>query len=317
MGIFDFLFNSKQKNAHQEPKSPREEIEISEWDDENYYISLDVYDYRGKAYYSPNKKYMASGDKKRVALVDAEHKSVLFVYDIFKNVDFTSIQVTDHPYVLVRDIIGLADNRGNDFYVLNKHSDIVFKSNINAHIHSMGISEDCKYAAVQIGSECEIIVYDIEHQKQIRKWIPVTRLCTGIKIDSSNMIIALTKFDEEYKYTFNGDFLDQQKWYEYRKNCSIPSLQLDVAYESIDFLFEIQSDKQLISDYYEAFSIINSALENGVNPKEKAQAYRKIGEVYDKFSEYENALENYKMAISFDEKVGVKGRINVLEKATK
>ncbi|HHY74082.1 MAG TPA: tetratricopeptide repeat protein [Bacillus bacterium] len=315
MGIFDFLFKSKQKNAHPEPKSPQEEIEVSEWDNEYYHISLNEYDYRGKAFYSPNKKFIASGNKNRVVFVDVENKTVLFDYDIFKNVDFTSIRVTDHPFILVRDIISIGDNLTNDFYILNKRSDIVFRSNVNAHIYCMGISSDGKYACIQTCNECEIIVYDIELQKIFHKWIPtINGLTSEINVDPFNMIITLSQYGENFDYTFKGDFLDQQKWYEYRKNCSIPTLRLNVAYEIIDALFKTPKNEQLLSDYQEALSIIDSALEIGVYDKDRAFAYRKIGEVYDKVVDYKNALENYKKAISLNEKVGVKRRINTLEK---
>lgn len=160
---------------------PINDYEISTLGD-SLYINIPLHNFQGKAVHSPNGQYLLAGNNHMIALLDTDCDHLMYVYDIFNRVDDSTLVVTDHPFILVRDIVSLGSNRQNDIYLLNHRSDILFKTSVDANVYKLAVSENGKFIAAQTLDD-KIRLFSVEDKHEIAVWKTPKKVAIDLSID--------------------------------------------------------------------------------------------------------------------------------------
>ena len=168
------------------------------------YIFVPAFNFNGIATFSPDKRYFIAARNQMIALVDTVREHLVFTNDIFHNVDYSTLVITNHPYILVRDIISNGRNRQNDIYLLNDRSDVLLKVSVNAHIYRLTVSDNGKFVAAQT-LDNKIRLFRVDDWREIANWNTPKKVAIDLKIDLTTEEVRM--FDHQnniYSYSFSS-----------------------------------------------------------------------------------------------------------------
>lgn len=203
------------------------------------------------------------------------------------------------------------------FYAYDKTGKELISNRFSANLKDNCISSDGKFAACTLCNSNSkdgglLAVFDLEKGVLIKRIYPEDDAGTLLEISSDERTITFNygKFGQ-FRYSFNGMFLDKEKWYQ-------AHLERGSAFDLLYIAEERLRDKNT-PDTETAkgiIAILNKALGKGLGQykKEEAKAFRFIGEAYELMSELEKAKENYERALCIDPKIGIKRHLESLKK---
>lgn len=169
---------------------------------DSIFLSIPKYKFMGMVTHSPNKRYYASGINNLLALVDTDNDHLMFIYDIFKRVDTSNIVVSNHPLIVIRDIVSIRPNRQNDIYLLNHRSDILLKVSIDANVYKLVVSDNGKFVAAQT-SDNKIRLFSVDDMREIAIWKTPKIVAIELMIDLNfNEVRMLDHQNHVYSYSF-------------------------------------------------------------------------------------------------------------------
>lgn len=318
IGLFN-LFKKGSVKAAQKPKV-KNDLTISEYTDGDYFISIDSKDFFGKAVSSPSGKYLISAHKKDLVVVDHRKKELVYEYTFKGNLSSFDLLITDDLYFIVIDI-GNSQELVNEFFCFGPNGKPVIKKKVNANVQTFGISDDRRYVCCQNANNSDhpdggsLLIFDTETNELLHRWVPETGWADYYTFETKEKNIILHYDDKgQYRYTFSGELVDKEQWDQTRLGTLNGYQLIDIAEEKINSL-ESSSNKQLqLSDYQPVIELLAAAVEKDISPYQNAMAYRRLGEIYHTHNDNINALENLKLAIENNPKIGVKRMISKLEK---
>lgn len=215
---------------------------------------------------------------------------------------------------------GRYDGLVNEIYCFGPNGRPLIHKRVDANIQSIGISDDRKYVCCQNANNRDhpdggsLLIFDIESNEIIHMWMPVTGWADSYTFNTKNKIIILHyKDSEDYRYTFSGELLDQDKWQEERPKRMNGYQLLEIANEQIDELESAENEPEL-KDYQSSIDLIHSAAEKDISPYQKSLAYKKLGEIHLKFNRKSEALAYFQKAIFNNPNIGLKRKVSQLEK---
>lgn len=112
-----------------------------------------------------------------------------------------------------------------------------------------------------------------------------------------------------YKYSISGIFLDEDKYTVFAESKLVGKKAFMAAKKHLKNL-----DSTNINDYSNVLSLLQRSLQDVLMDKEKANVYRCIGDIQYRCGNKLIALNAYKNALSFNDKVGVKTIFKQLQK---
>ncbi len=244
---------------------------------------------------------------------------------------------------------------GSTFFAFNKEGNILIQQKGGMSIYNNNaISSDGKFAACMIDSYLHF--FDLELCSL--QWKIKSATLGGCsfssgsyyRVDAENRLLFLQcrNNDLSYRYDFEGNFLDKEKWEEDKVAYATPSelyyivkehltiegsaISPNKADELISLLNRALAAKEtdhnpnlkaqiyeMLGEVYETQNEIDQAIGNyewalSLEPEHKAYIYRKLGEAYESQYKIDQAIENYEMALHCNPKVGVKRKLDKLNK---
>jgi len=249
------------------------------------------------------------------------------------------------------------DNLGNTFYAIDKNGNTLIQYKFEETVSKNAISQDGNFAVCDCGGF--LYFFDINSSSLIWKIKPRCGSGYACIIDVEKKQLHIKYLDERvYRYDFEGNFIDKEKWEEERITYgTIDELYLiakellsaiakkhstaagspisqDIADRVLSVLNHALTAKEIdqypkyksifyrmLGEVYEFQYDTDRAIENfewalqfEQNPLETAKIYRLLGEVYESRYDIDQAIKNFESALQLNPKVGVKKRLNNLEK---
>ena len=114
-----------------------------------------------------------------------------------------------------------------------------------------------------------------------------------------------------FRYSFEGNFLDKEKWETERIKYMSAYEISDIAKERFKEKKNSMNEKIAI----EIISLFELALEKDLDkyPNEKARIYRTIGEIKELLGKIPEVIHDYEIALKHNEKVGIKHHLKILK----
>lgn len=206
------------------------------------------------------------------------------------------------------------------FHVISPTGAPLVRQRTRANLENCGISEDGRFAVCQtLFSHCEahsgkLFFFDVGTRSLLWRKEPATGRTTHYRFDTANRILWLcVGDDQEYRYTFDGKFLDEEKWrVELSRRRTREASGYDLLSAAEQKLKELEIGNKPIEEYGEAESLLRRALEQRVSPYTAGQIHRHLGEIAEKAGRLEDAISAYEDALRMNPKVGVKKRLEKL-----
>jgi hypothetical protein len=226
-------------------------------------------------------------------------------------------KVSNQGFFVINDWMFKGDLTGT-FYAFDISGKKLIRYKVSANLGKSGISNDGRYAVCQTyDSKTEdgnkIFLFDLIKQELVWKWEPKTGWADNYCFDVDNKILSLVgETGKSYRYSFDGNFLDSEKWEEERLESANGYELLNIAVEKRRHLESINANLA-VND--EVIPLLKKALDMGVSEYCQATIHRELGEAYQKLGMITEAIKNFEKAISLNPKIGVTKRLKSLKEA--
>ena len=182
-----------------------------------------------------------------------------------------------------------------------------------------------QYIICQLGNSnsqdaSTVAMFDVLQGRLLWQKVPEIWVADYFELDIQNEIIcfgykywSLSDEQEEikFRYKLDGTFIDYEAWYSFRLRQGNGFQILEIADEkSKQICYENTNDVTALLELY--FLAAERLIEH---PYFCSNVYRKIGEIYERVNSIEKAIENYKIALELNPKVGVKRKLKNLEES--
>lgn len=224
-------------------------------------------------------------------------------------------KVSDQGIFVINDWM-FGEGLKNTFYAFDTIGKKIIQHKVTANLDKPGISTDGRYAACQTYySDTEdgnkIFFFDLVRKELVWKCEPKTGRPDDYYFDIENKILHLLyKTGGDYQYSFDGEFLDSEKWeQEYQKTSNGYEL-FNIAVEKKQHLEPGNADSP---SYDEIISLMKKALDRGVSEYYQALIHRELGEIYQRQGRIYEAIHHFEKAISLNPKIGLKKAVKILK----
>lgn len=202
------------------------------------------------------------------------------------------------------------------FYAFDVKGKQLIRHKCEANLYNNGLSNDGQYAVCQTahsGREDgnKLFFFSLQEKRLVWKCEPETGWAKDYRFDTAQQTLYLL-YDEgrSYRYSFDGNFLDAERWGKERINFVSGYELLTIAEAKRQQLESANADLSL---YDEVIGLLKRALDKGVSENTQARIHRNIGEIYYKRGENSEAVKHFETAMSLNPKVGVKKLLEKLK----
>lgn len=203
------------------------------------------------------------------------------------------------------------------FYTFNKEGKFIIQQKVNANILNTSISPSGNYAIFQTANNNEdgdgnkLFLFKLNPVKLFWKLSPPFWATNYFFDEESNILKLEHDHQERYKFSFKGEFLDQEKYYTNR-------LKLATGYELLTITKEkyvdLQNQNATSEKYLEIIPLFQKVVKSNISDYTKAQAYRMMGEVYLNNKDKNAAIQSFENALTYNPNVGIKRLYEKLKK---
>lgn len=209
-----------------------------------------------------------------------------------------------------------SDELVGDFIVLDKNGNIIFKRHVLANLGICAINSDSTITLFETylsesKDSNKIFVVDLI-KKEIISSFEKEYSFKEIYFDLDNNQLILISNSDKYIYDYYGNLKNEE---EIEENL-FKSSKIKETILYLDKLSSINLEKYLSSPKY-------LTITNEINNKSReldtwlkrdlARIYKRLGEYYEKTGDLQNVIEFFEIALSLDEKVGVKRKLEKLK----
>lgn len=210
-----------------------------------------------------------------------------------------------------------SDKVGAKLYVYTPNGELTFSHKFSANIKSMGISDNGQYVIIQLyNSDTEdsakSILFDTSNKRIISRFDPIS--FGNVKHYEFFMNEGFIQFcyssGRKYLYTFDGTFLDYERYDKERiEDASATDLVMIVR-------------EKMQSPSPEKLPVLLELIERAFSMGLKGfhdyspTAFRLKGEILEAMNNRTEAISSYKKALELNPKIGVKRKLQQLEKET-
>lgn len=312
------------------PKTIKKETEVkfSKVKFDNDFLSIIEPHFFGEFSHSENKKYiLAWNDYDPISRIGGYRESgngcFILIYEnkiILKG----SVQrpndgkVANNGNFIIADWLFSGDLNGI-FYVFDITGRFLIQQKVNANILNTYISPSGNYAIFQTAHNNEdedgnkLFLFNLDPIKLLWKLTPPF-WATNYFFDEENHILNIEHDHQEtYQYSFDGEFLDQEKYDANR-------LKLATGYELFSITKEkyvdLKAQNEIPEKYLEIIPLFQ-VVKSDISDYNKAQAYRMMGEVYLNSHHEKEAINSFGNALIYNPNVGIKRLYEKLKKENK
>lgn len=210
------------------------------------------------------------------------------------------------------------DKLAGRVYVFDSKANLLLQSRVKANLLNSGISDNGLYICFQTccadhEDGNSLFVYDVGAAKLISQITLPCSWASSYKFDEAKQIIHLIMANgRSYRIAFDGSFLDKDRW-TYDRECEATGVE---ALELAKAKFSTINSK-VFRDYEGVNVLLNRALSVSLADRMKARVNRLRGEIYLNCDDINNAIKFFEIALSFDEKVGIKAKLVKLKELHK
>lgn len=209
------------------------------------------------------------------------------------------------------------NRRHGIFYAFDENGTLLLKKDFNLNLINNGISNNGQYAVCQAANSDheddggKLFFFDLNEKKILWKKHMETGGANWYKFDTEKEILYLIYNGGcEYRYTFEGEFIDQEK----RLNDMLMS---DIGYEFLDAIKEIREQIEngnISYTYNDVIIMLSKGSKRFKDPDTRARIHRNIGEIYHAEGLTTDSIFHLERAYELNPKVGVKRLLGQLKK---
>jgi tetratricopeptide (TPR) repeat protein len=217
-------------------------------------------------------------------------------------------KVSDQGVFILNDWMFKVEQIGT-FYAFKPNGQKLIQHKFNANLYNNGLSKNGKFAVCQTANSDnedgnKLSFFDLDKQKLMWKIEPIPQWANNYGFDVEKEILSLFyENGRTYRYDFNGNFLDSEKWEKEQFESANGYELFEMAMEKKE---ELKSRIANLSTYNEFISLMKKALEKGVSEYYQSLIHRELGETYQKIGILAEAIYHFEKAISLNPKIGVK-----------
>jgi tetratricopeptide (TPR) repeat protein len=284
--------------------------------DKDGFITIESTDFFGQYHKSRNGVYIIawvdySREPDLGKYVLLERKQIIFQGNLKRPNDG---KVADNGNFILNDWLFGSGTQG-DFFAFDKSGRQLTSRSYSANLLSNGLSVDGSFAVCQTASSKTIhsgilSFFNLNQGRMVWEQKPITGWADSFDFDLERGTLQLVyKGVGRFRYSFIGEFLDEDKWNEARIRHGTGFDLVNIALEKREVLKDIltNNNAQEIIDLLEiALTRLSSF------PYHLARVHRIIGEIYERLGRFDSAIINYEKALNFYPKIGVKKKIGLL-----
>ena len=216
-------------------------------------------------------------------------------------------------FAIIDSLFG--DKLGSKLYVYSLDGELQLLHSFSANTFNVGISADGAYVVVQLAfsdtdDSGKLYLFDANHSKIISAFAPETGWADKYVFSVPEKIVSLSyKNNRQYRYLFDGTFLDRQLYDRERVEDASPTELVRIVRERLS-----DSTNETLPIL---LLMINRAFEGNLSQHRDYQALacRLKGEIQEALGDVKQAILAYQEALSIDPKIGVKQKLKKLLKA--
>ncbi len=238
--------------------------------------------------------------------------------------------VSNNGYCIVNDLISLEEIRKDStgknsklesyFYFFDSKGNILFKKKFLALLDEENkISAYNEFAICQcLNSNSEdalsMTFIDLKNKKILWQIYPPF-IAEELFIDVNNKLIFASKNNEKFRYNFNGEFLDNEKWIKFL----LKENNLITIFYFIKNLIEKYNKNKDNQNITKIINILKEVTKTSKTRKindsySLARIYRLLGEAYEILGDLQKTIQYFEEALKLDNKVGIKRKLNKIKK---
>lgn len=191
----------------------------------------------------------------------------------------------------------------------------IVRQKYKANLYNNGISQDGRFAVCQTCNSPDerdgsiLTIFNLENGSEIARWRPESGWAQDYDFSDDGAYVLLSyREGPPLRYTFAGEFIDRKVWVDSgldRGDLHILSLVL----KEVNSRPEGDFARRLAASADKALQSAQTQ-----DDRMRAWALKVKGQCLDGLHEYPAALECYEQAIALDPKIGVKRRVDQLQK---
>jgi hypothetical protein len=205
---------------------------------------------------------------------------------------------------------------GSTLFVHSASGDLLVTHEFSANVYNLGISKSGRYILAQLcnsktNDSNRLFLFDIENPGRYSSFEPESGWADEYEFCESERIIILLYEGVGYRYSFDGDFFDQELYEnDYVENASADTSVFIVRDRIKD------TPKESLP---ELMALLSRALkdESSMRRPTLALAYKLKGVLLEAMDDTGQAILAYQRALDLDPKIGVKKKLNQLIKESK
>jgi len=224
----------------------------------------------------------------------------------------TEGEVANSGTFIINDTL-FGDKLGSKLYVYSAGGVLSFSHVFSANTLNIGISAEGTHVVAQLCNSntedsSKLYLFDISQSKVVSAFVPETGWADKYEFSVPNKAVYLCyKNNRRYGYSFDGTFLDSQRYDRERVEDASPIDLVLIVREKLNGATNEQLPDLL--------SLISKAFEGNFSEYQDYQAlgYRLKGEILESLGNLEEAILAYQKALNINPKIGVKQRLKKLE----
>jgi len=180
----------------------------------------------------------------------------------------------------------------------------------------VAISADGRLVAAQFaasdGNDCtKCIVIDVIRKQVLADFRPKTYPAMRLELTPDGKALIMHYYNAgSYRYGLDGVLQDEQLWLTFRLNNWDSSELLRNGVQLTQ-----ENESTTLSDYREAITLLEAAINKGLPSKDQAKAFKQLGIIHERCEQVAPAIMNYEKALTLSESSGVKGALSRLKKS--
>lgn len=194
--------------------------------------------------------------------------------------------------------------------------ELIYQNEFPLNIMVSILSENGLFAAVSLCNgpsylANNLVIIDLRNDTTTAVAFPsITDADNIVSFDTDKNIFTIKSSNNiGYKYSIDGIFLDEDKYTVFAESKLVGKRAFRAAKKHLKNL-----DSTNINDYCNVLSLLQRSFQDVLMDKEKANVYRCLGDIQYRCGNKQIALNAYKTALSFNDKVGVKTILKNLQK---
>lgn len=262
---------------------------------------------------SPNGHYKIMWGQNDYYVYDARSERLLTCGH--RCVNLYTAFIADNGYFSLEEWLN-ASTLSSRITIRSLSGDLIYQNEFPLNSKMSLLSEKGFFAAVALcnGSSSlanNLILIDL--REDVVKAVPIQVIADADNIISfdtdKNIFTVMTTNNVAYEYSIDGTFLDEEKYTIFKESKLVGKRAFMAAKKHLKNLASTN-----INDYSNVLSLLQRSLQDVLMDKEKANVYRCIGDIQYRCGNKLIALNAYKNALSFNDKVGVKTIFKQLQK---